>query len=100
MLYYQSVAGVPMERRVFGLDLKSGKRKDLTPRKGVNRAQFSTTYDLFVWSHSTANTPPVYEVYDRNGKLVRSLEDNATLKKAQEETATQPIEFFTFNTSD
>src|SRR5690606_16163018 len=24
MLYYQSVAGVPMERRVFGLDLKSG----------------------------------------------------------------------------
>lgn len=100
MLYYQSVAGVPMERRVFGLDLKSGKRKDLTPRKGVNRAQFSTTYDLFVWSHSTANTPPVYEVYDRNGKLVRSLEDNATLKKAQEETATQPIEFFSFNTSD
>ena len=99
-LYYQAGAKTPMEREVYSVDLKGSNRKLITDRPGINSAQFSTTFDLFVWSHSTANTAATYSVHNRKGELIRLLEDNAHIKKLQEETQVQPVEFFSFTTSE
>ncbi len=99
-VFYQAAAHSPLEREVYSIDLKGENRKNLTAKKGMNGAQFSTTHDLFVWNHSTLNTAPVYAVHDRSGKLVRTLEENTAVKKQQEEAGTQPVELFTFTTSE
>jgi dipeptidyl-peptidase 4 len=99
-LYYQAAAKSPMEREVYSVTLDGNNKKLITDNPGTNDVQFSTTYDLFVWTHSTINTPATIGVYDRNGKLVRPLEDNAALKKKQAECQVQPVEFFNFTTSE
>ena len=99
-LYYEAAAKSPMEREVYSVKLDGTGRKMITNNPGMNSVQYSTTYDLFVWSHSTINSPVSIGVYDRDGKLVRQLEDNAELKKMQEECKVQPVEFFDFTTSE
>ena len=99
-LYYQAAAKSPMQREVYSVKLDGTDRKLITNNPGMNDVQYSTTYDLYVWSHSTINSPVSIGVYDRDGKLVRQLEDNANLKKMQEECKVQPVEFFDFTTSE
>jgi dipeptidyl-peptidase-4 len=99
-VYFQAAAKSPLEREVYSVDLKGDHLKNITDKKGFNSAQFSTTFDLFVWTHSTINTPNTYSVHDRKSKLVRILEDNAGLKKLQEEAQVRPVEFYSFTTSD
>jgi len=99
-LYYEAAAKSPMEREVYSVKLDGTSRKLITNNPGMNSVQYSTTFDLFVWTHSTINSPASIGVYDRDGKLVRQLEDNAGLKKLQEECKVQPVEFFKFKTSE
>lgn len=99
-VYYQGAAKSPLEREVYSVDLKGNNTKILTDKKGMNYAEFSTTYDLFVWTHSDINTAATYSVLDRKGNLVRLLEDNAGLKKLQDQAGVQPVDFFSFITSE
>ncbi len=100
LLYFQANIKSPLEREIYSIDLNGSNRKVIKGDDGMNSAQFSTTYDLFVWTHSGINTPPTISVNDRNGNLVRNLEDNASVRKLQQDCKTQPVEFFTFTTSE
>ena len=100
MVYYQAAKNKPQQREIYGLSLQGKKEIKLATKAGWNSAQFSSTHDYFVLTHSTANTAPTYAVYDRNGKLVRSLEDNHGMAKLQAAYETTPIEFFDFETSE
>lgn len=99
-VYYQAAAKSPMEREVYSIDLKGKNQKLITAKKGMNNAQFSTTFDLFVWTYSNINTPSTYSVHTRNGEMVRLLEDNSSLKKLQDQVQVQPVEFYSFTTSE
>ncbi len=99
-IYFQAAAKSPLQREVYRADLTGMKMTNLTNRPGTNRAQFSTTYDLYVWNHSTANSVPEIAVYDRNGKLVRELEKNESAKKWMTDCQVQPVEFFEFETTE
>ena len=99
-IYYQAAARSPLEREVYSVDLKGKNQKLITDKKGFNSAQFSTTFDLFVWTHSTINSPATYSVHNRKGEMIRLLEDNAALKKQQEQTQARPVEFYSFTTSE
>ncbi|MGB3078475.1 MAG: DPP IV N-terminal domain-containing protein, partial [Saprospiraceae bacterium] len=100
MVYFQGDMKSPMEREIYSVDLNGGAPKMIKGETGTNSAAFSTTFDLFVWTHSGINTPTSYVVNDRSGKMVRMLEDNANVKKLQEEYKVQPVEFFNFTTSE
>ncbi len=99
-IYYQAASVSPMERELYVADLATANSKKILDQKGMNTAQFSTTFDLFVWNHSTINTPPVISVCDRTGKVVRQLEDNAQAVGLQKDCAVQPVEFFNFTTTE
>lgn len=100
LIYYQSATASPMERELFSIGIDGNNVQKLTNQKGANTAQFSTTFDYYVLHHSTINTAPVYAVFDRNGNLVRSLEDNHETGVLQKEAGVQPIAFFSFTTSE
>ena len=99
-VFYQAAARTPIDREIYSISLDGSDQRLLSNKEGWNTAQFSSTFDYFVLTHSDANTPNVYAVYDRQGKLIRSIEDNAKVRKVQKAYSVQPIEFFTFKTSE
>jgi len=99
-IFYQAAEESPLQRHVYSINLKGKKKKQLTEKDGWNAADFNSTFDYFELSHSTINTAPTFAVYDRTGKLVRTLEDNARMADIQKEYGTTPVEFFQFTTKD
>lgn len=99
-IYYQAAEKSPMERQVYSIGLDGKNKQIIAGASGWNAAQFSHTYDYYVVTHSTANTPATYIVYDSKGRQVRLIESNTDLKKQQLEYGTQPVEFFSFTTPD
>jgi len=95
-VYYQAAKTSPLQREIYETDIKSGTTRTVSNSLGTSSSQFSSTYDYFVWKQSDINSPSTYGVNDRSGKLVRGLEDNASLKALHKMHQTQPLEFFDF----
>lgn len=100
MVYFQAAKDSPMQREIYTASLQGQRDKQLSSEKGWNTAQFSSTFDYYVLNHSTLNTAPTYAVYQRNGKLVRVIEDNKHMAKVQKNANVQAAEFFEFTTSE
>ncbi len=100
MVYYQAATKSAMQKEVFATSYTKKKHEVIADLPGTNGAQFSSTYDYYVHSHSTINSPPTYAVYNRNKKELRNLEDNKKLTGIQSQYGTAPIEFFNFDTKD
>ena len=93
MVYFQAAEQSPLERQIYSVDMDGKKKKNLTPFAGTNAAQFSSTFDYFVNTFSTVNTPPTFTVYDRTGKEIRVIEDNKKLVSVQKTYGTQSVNF-------
>lgn len=100
LIYYQAAEDSPLERQVYSMDLNGKNKKKLTPKKGRNSAQFSSTFDYFVNNHSTINTPPTYTVHGRKGKALRTIVDNEQVADLQKVYGTSSVDFFDFKTSE
>ena len=96
-IYFQAAKDSPLQRQIYEVNLKGGKPKALSTKKGWNSAQFSSTFDYFVNTYSTANSPASYSVYNREGQGVRVIEDNADVRRLQEAYKVSPLEFFDFS---
>ncbi len=99
-IYYQAADQTPMEKRVFEIGYKGKKPRLLDKKSGTSNATFSSTFDYYILSNSSINTPATYNVYTRSGELVRALEDNKTLAERQKEYGTVQAKFFDFTTSE
>ncbi len=100
VVFYQAAKENPMQKHVYSVNLKGKKDEQLSKEDGTNSANFSSTFDYYTLSHSTINTPPVYAVYNRVGKLMRELEDNEKIQQLQKEYKVSPVEFFDFETTE
>ncbi|PSR11201.1 MAG: S9 family peptidase [Bacteroidetes bacterium] len=100
-IYYQAAKQNPAQREIYSQELKGrGGSKMLASEAGTNKAQFSSTFDYFVLTFSTQNTPPTYTVLDRQSKRVRLIEENEDLRSLQQTYGVQPVTFFNFKTSE
>lgn len=99
-VYFQAAAKNPMQRELYATTLSGKRPRKISAMKGNNDAQFSSTFEYFVNTFSTANTPPQYAVFTRKGKLLRSLEQNEDIHAKQGTYGTIPVEFFNFKTSE
>ncbi|HRJ17234.1 MAG TPA: prolyl oligopeptidase family serine peptidase, partial [Saprospiraceae bacterium] len=88
------------ERQVLSVSLEGKREQKLADQGGWNSAQFSSTFDYYVVTHSSINTPPSFAVFDSEGRLVRPIEDNAGLRKKQQEHEVNEVEFFNFTTGE
>lgn len=99
LVYYQAAEESPLERQIYSAGIKGKKKQTIYGKKGWASAQFSSTFDYLVVTHSTINSPTTYAVYDTNGKEIRVIEDNARQAANMAQYGTSPVEFFTFATS-
>jgi len=99
-LFYISTEQGQINRDIYSIKLDGSSKKRLSTQEGTSDADFSTGLKFYVSSYSNANTPPVYELHSADGKLVKVLEDNATLKTKMKEYTLSKKEFFTFKNTE
>ena len=99
-IYFQAAAKSPLRREVYRVPLTGGKPATISTAPGWNEAVFAADYSGYMLTHSTANTPPTYTIYDRSGKLIRTLVDGAKTQQVQREESWRPIEYWTFKTPE
>jgi dipeptidyl-peptidase-4 len=96
-LFFQAANRSPLSRNICSINLNGKNQKSLHHAEGYHSAQFNTTLTHFIHTYSSLNTPPIYEVCHRNGKVLRNLENNAYLREKMTQYQTAPAHFFNFN---
>ena len=100
MIYFQSTEEGSTERYVYEIGLDGKGRKKMTPSKGWNSAQFSSTYDYYVLNHSAIDEVPSFTVFNRKGKEIRVIEDNKRLQKIHDEMDINAAELMSITTEE
>lgn len=100
VFYYQAAKKSPLQREVYSISLDGKKESCLSEKQGTNEALFGLGYQFFINYFSSHTTLPVVSVYDVKGNEIRTIEENATLKKKLDEYIKPSFGFFTFKTSD
>ena len=94
-IYYQSVENGSTNRGVYSIGLNGGNKKILSNPTGTNTASFSRNLNYFINTFSTSETPPIYTLFTAEGKLLKTIKDNATLKEKLTTYKMSPKEFST-----
>nr|WP_319399774.1 S9 family peptidase [uncultured Carboxylicivirga sp.] len=100
LFYYQAAAKSALQREIYAVRADGKKKMILSAKEGTNNASFSKGFKYYINYFSNVNTPTLVTLHDGTGKLVRTLKDNADLKKRVEDYELSPKEFFTFKTSE
>lgn len=95
-VYFQAAMINPQNREIYEADLNTNAIRKLSEETGTHTAQYSTTFDYWVNSFSTINTPPEVRVRNRKGDEIRILETNDPLKAQMQKFKAQKAEFFQF----
>ena len=92
-VYFTGAADGPLSRPLYrvGLDGKGFKR--ITGAAGTHRITFDPTFTYYVDSYSEAGLPPIQTIREADGDLVRTLADNAALRKRLEALRLNGLEF-------
>lgn len=98
-LYYRGFDGDPMHTAIYAVSLKNKKVRTVSPQRGTNFARFSKGFKYSVINHTSFTSPLTVSLFNKKGKLVRVMEDNAALRKRVEGYEMPTKEFFTFTTS-
>ncbi len=91
-IFYQSNGNGPLNRGVYAINVKSGKRTSVAVEEGTNDAFFSKDFKFFELVYSNVNQPHIYSVCESDGDVLRELHRDVmseTIKK----------EFFQFTDS-
>lgn len=96
IFYYQAAKESPLRREVYYVTLDGKKSGKLSTETGTNRAVFSKGFKYYINYFSNVQTPRLVTLHDQTGKLIRTLEDNAALKKTMADYQVSTKEFFTF----
>lgn len=100
VLYYSSTESGAINRDVYSIGLDGKNKKKLSTKTGFNSFEFTNGYRFYLSTYHNAATPPLYELYSIDGKLVKVLEDNAALKEKMKNYNLAKKEFFTFKNSE
>ena len=94
-IFFQAAKSHPTKREIYALHTKNNKIELLTEKSGTNEANFSKTFNYFINTHSSADTPFEITLHNQKGKLVKTLEKNEVLKNKLLEFNLTNKEFFT-----
>jgi dipeptidyl-peptidase-4 len=84
-VYYTAADPGPLQRRLYSIGINGKNRTTLTPEPGVHAITPIEGNQYFLDRLSRLNDVPVFTLRDANGKIVRTLEDNAALKSKMQE---------------
>ncbi len=81
-IYYSSTEDAPVERQLYVVNFNGKGKKKLTEQRGNHAIDMAPEATYFIDRFSNINTPTKVELRAANGKLVKSIEENATVNEA------------------
>ncbi len=100
VIYFKAAIDSPMDRQVYKVPVNGGSVVSITPAQGDNNVTFSPTFDYYTWNHNTINLPPVVALCNAEGKKIKILQDNESLKTKMKKYQPSEVTFFKFTTSE
>ncbi|MBQ4280299.1 MAG: S9 family peptidase [Rikenellaceae bacterium] len=97
-VYYLSNEDAPLGRGLWSVRLDGRKKTRLTPQGGTYDIVPSEGFRYYLSYHTDASTPLVVTLHRGDGRLLRTLEDNAALRARADSLRLPRREFFTFTT--
>ena len=97
-VYFVSTQKSPIERQFYRVALSGGEPVELTHEHGTHGVSMAPDGKHFLDTYSTAMTPPQQRLYNADGSLVATLEENRVAEL--ENYHLQPEEFFTVPGAD
>ena len=100
-IFYQSTEGGSINRAVFSIKLNGKDKKLLSSNSGTNRAAFSNSFNYFINTFSSANTPSIYTLNEaKSGKQLKEIKNNKALSEKLNDYNISKKEFFTLKTKN
>ena len=99
-VYYLSTETSPLRRDLYTVRLDGRGKRRLTGGDGTYRIAPSRGFRCFISYFSNVRTPNRVTLHRSDGRLVRTLEDNAALRTKLDELQVPVKEFFRFATSE
>ena len=96
-IYFQAAKSSPTEREIYSLNLNSNQLNEISKLKGTNDADFSTNFQYFINTHSDANHPFTFTLNNKNGEILKVLEENKNLNKKFTDELPKFIDFKILN---
>jgi dipeptidyl-peptidase 4 len=97
-VYFVSTQKSPVERQLYRVALSGGPPVELTHEHGSHGVSVAPDGKHFLDTYSTAMTPPQQRLYNSDGSVVATLEENKVAEL--EKYRLQPEEFFTVPGAD
>lgn len=97
-LYYISNEGSLLRRNLYSVLLNGKQKRRLTTGEGTYSIAPSAEMRYYIATFSNVATPATITLHSHDGKLLRTLEDNAALKRRVAELKVPQKEFFSFTT--
>jgi len=95
-IFYQSTENGSINRGIYAIDINGKNKTALAVEVGSNNADFSADFTYFINTFSDTATPWRYTLHDaKDGRLIKSLKDNETVKTLYNSYKISPKEFFT-----
>lgn len=75
-IFVQTTEKGSINKVVSKINIETGVSKLISRAEGNNRADFSQSFDYFIDTHSTVNKPHVYSLKDKDGNLIKEIQNN------------------------
>ena len=99
-LYYTSYEESSVRSNVYRIKTDGTRKEKISEKPGWNTAEFSSTFDYYIHTHSSATTPDYITLHNAKGKLISVMEDNARLKNNAKAYGLPEKELLTINLPD
>lgn len=99
-LYYVASETTATERDIYSIKINGTEKKKISIEKGTHNPEFSNGMKYYIDTYSDANQPNFIALYNSQGKQVRVLEDNNTLKSTMQQFSLSQKELLMFKTSE
>jgi dipeptidyl-peptidase-4 len=99
-VFYQAAEESPLERAIYSIKTDGTGKKKLSTQEGWNTANFSDGFTYYINTYSAVGVPTIETLHKQNGKLIRTLTDNAAIKERLEAYNISTKTFFNFATEE
>jgi len=100
-IFYQSTEEGSINRSIYSVNLSGKKKIKLNKSVGSNSAAFSNSFNYFINTYSSVNTPPVYTLVDANSaKEIKEIKNNLNLAEKLTKYNLPKKEFSTLKTKN
>ncbi len=99
-IYYTSAEASPLEEQLYSIKFDGSDEKRLSPAVGYHVFNLSPNTKYYIDSYSSISEPRQVELWSTDGKMIKKLEDNASVNDFIKTHEYSPNELFSFTTSD